>query len=184
MLWISRPRSTGRVQAVVFIALALLLYFAQSSRVVRDWSRYAAISHVATVQVEREAMNQPEGTLVIAGVPRLSWAFAVPHSLRPPFTATDLTKRLFVISDSADHCCDAVQWTDYTRAALRAWRDRTDRPPVVALYWNPMTGRMSRVSDRDDPQLRTVASLLLETDSRETLDSAIRGLMNDYVALR
>jgi hypothetical protein len=43
---------------------------------------------------------------------------------------------------------------------------------------------MSRVSDRDDPQLRTVASLLLETDSRETLDSAIRGLMNDYVALR
>jgi hypothetical protein len=129
-------------------------------------------------------MNQPEGTLVIAGVPRLSWAFAVPHSLRPPFTATDLTKRLFVISDSADHCCDAVQWTDYTRAALRAWRDRTDRPPVVALYWNPMTGRMSRVSDRDDPQLRTVASLLLETDSRETLDSAIRGLMNDYVALR
>jgi hypothetical protein len=184
MLWISRPRSTGRVQAVVFIALALLLYFAQSSKVVRDWSRYAAISHVATVQVEREAMNQPEGTLVIAGVPRLSWAFAVPHSLRPPFTATDLTKRLFVISDSADHCCDAVQWTDYTRAALRAWRDRTDRPPVVALYWNPMTGRMSRVSDRDDPQLRTVASLLLETDSRETLDSAIRGLMNDYVALR
>jgi hypothetical protein len=43
---------------------------------------------------------------------------------------------------------------------------------------------MSRVSDRDDPQLRTLASLLLDTDSRETLDSAIRGLLENYVGLR
>jgi hypothetical protein len=43
---------------------------------------------------------------------------------------------------------------------------------------------MSRVSDRDDPQLRTLASLLMETESRESLDSVIRGLLNDYVALR
>jgi hypothetical protein len=42
---------------------------------------------------------------------------------------------------------------------------------------------MSRVSDRDDPQLGTLTSLLLETNSREALDSVIRGLLNDYVAL-
>jgi hypothetical protein len=184
VLWRSRPHATGRALAGVLAALALLMYFSQSNNVVRQWSRYAAISHAATTQIEREAIIGPEGTLVIAGVPRLSWAFAVPYSVRPPFTATDLTKRIFVISDSADHCCEAGQWSDYTRGALRGWRDRTDRPPVVALYWNPMTGRMSRVSDRDDPQLRTLAALLLETDSRETLDSAIRGLMNNYVALR
>ncbi|HEY3158952.1 MAG TPA: hypothetical protein VGJ78_08345 [Vicinamibacterales bacterium] len=184
MLWYAPPAAARRLLAVVLVAALLIGYGSQLRVIVRDLDRYAAISHAATVQMEREATSGPEGTLVIAGVPRLSWAFAVPHSLRPPFTRTDLTKRIFVISDSADHCCEAVQWNDYTRTALRAWQDRTDRPPVVALYWNPMTGRMSRVADRDDPQLRTLASLLLETDSRETLDSAIRGFLNDYVALR
>jgi hypothetical protein len=184
MLWYSRPAATSRLFATVAIGIFLFGYGSQLHDIIRGWNRYAAISQAATTQIEREATIGKEGTLVIAGVPRLSWAFAVPYSVRPPFTATDLTKRIFVISDSADHCCDAPQWGDYTRGALRGWRDRTDRPPVVALYWNPMTGRMSRVSDRDDPQLRTLAALLLETDSRETLDSAIRGLMNNYVALR
>jgi len=184
MLWYSPPARARRVLAVILAAALLLGYGAQLHDILRGWNRYAAISQAATTQIEREAILGPEGTLVIAGVPRLSWAFAVPYSVRPPFTATDLTKRIFVISDSADHCCAAGQWSDYTRGALRGWRDRTDRPPVVALYWNPMTGKMSRVSDGDDPQLRTLAALLLETDSRETLDSAIRGLMNDYVALR
>ncbi len=171
--------ATGLVAAALVAAYAV-----DAHRVVREWGRYAAMSQAATTQVEREATSQPEGTLVIAGVPRLSWAFAVPYSVRPPFTATDVTRRIFVIADSADHCCEVNQWSDYTRAALRAWRERADRPPVVALYWNASTGRMSRVSDRDDPQLRTIAALLLDTDSRETLDSAIRGLLVNYVALR
>jgi len=77
-----------------------------------------------------------------------------------------------------------VLWEDYTRARLREWHDRTDRPPVVALYWNPQSQRMSRVSDGDDPQLRTLAAVLMETKNREALDSVIRGLLSDYVALR
>jgi hypothetical protein len=184
MLWYSPPRATSRMLAAVAVAIVLFGYGWQLHRILRGWNRYAAISHAATTQIEREAVTGPDGTLVIAGVPRLSWAFAVPYSVRPPFTATDVTKRIFVISDSADHCCNAAQWNDYTREALRAWRDRADRPPVVALFWNPMSGRMSRVSDRDDPQLRTLASLLLDTDNRGTLDSAIRGLLNNYVAGR
>jgi hypothetical protein len=136
------------------------------------------------LQIEKEATSQPDGTLIVAGVPRLSWAFAVPHSVRPPFTGTDLTKRTFVISDSDDHCCNALLWDEYTRTALREWHGHSASPPVIALYWNPSTGRMSRVSDRDDPQLRTLVSLLLETNSREALDSVLRGLLNDYVALR
>jgi hypothetical protein len=43
---------------------------------------------------------------------------------------------------------------------------------------------MSRVSDHDDPQLRTLVSLLLDTKNREALDSVIKGLLTDYVALR
>ena len=114
----------------------------------------------------------------------MSWAFAVPHVLRPPFTETDVTRKLFVISDSSVHCCNALLWETYTRAALHAWHDRPDRSPVVALYWNPATGRMSRISDRDDPQLRTLMTLLMETGSRESLDSVIRGVLSDYVAVR
>jgi hypothetical protein len=43
---------------------------------------------------------------------------------------------------------------------------------------------MSRISDSDDPQLRTLASLLIETRDRASLDSQIQGLLRDYVALR
>jgi hypothetical protein len=182
MLWYSPP--ARRITAGLAAVLIVVAYGSQLHGVVRDWNRYAAISRQALTQIEHEANTDPDGTLIIAGVPRLSWAFAVPHSVRPPFTPTDLTKQVFVISDSSDHCCNAVLWNDYTRAALRAWRDRPDRPPVIALYWNPTTSRMSRVSDRDDAQLRTLASLLLDTRDRASLDSVIGGLLNDYVALR
>jgi hypothetical protein len=174
----------AKVAAAAAAGAVVVAYAIELHGVVGEWNRYAAISHAALLQIQKEAESQPDGTLVVAGVPRSSWAFAVPHSLRSPFTATDLTKRISVISDSDDHCCNALLWEEYTRTALRLWRDRPGSPPVVALYWNPSTGRMSRVSDHDDPQLRTLVSLLLETSSREALDSVIRGLLNDYVALR
>jgi hypothetical protein len=184
MLWNLPSVAPRRLLAGTGALFILLDYGSQLHGVVREWNAQAGISRSALVQIEQEAASNPEGTLVIAGVPRLSWAFALPHAVRPPFTTTDLTKRIFVISDSSDHCCNALLWNEYTRSALRAWHDRPDHPPVVALYWNPLTDRMSRVSDRDDPQLRTLASLLMETESRESLDSVIRGLLNDYVALR
>jgi hypothetical protein len=144
----------------------------------------SVVSRAAVVAIEREAKNSPDGTLIVVGVPTASWAFAVPHALRPPFTQTDLTRRVLVISDSTLHCCDASQWNAYTRQALRTWQAQADRPPVVAMYWDARTARLSRVSDRDDPQLRTLISLVMETDSRETLDSAIRGLLKNFVAVR
>jgi hypothetical protein len=55
---------------------------------------------------------------------------------------------------------------------------------VVALYWDTRTGMMSRVSDRNDPQLRTSVVLLARATAREQLDQEIRGLFNGYVALR
>jgi hypothetical protein len=173
-----------RVAVAVAATAVAVTYAIQLHAAVFEWNRYAAISHAAVTQIEREAASNPAGTLIIAGVPRLSWAFAVPYSVRPPFTPTDLTTRVSVISDSSDHCCNAVLWEEYTRARLRQWHDRSDRPPVVALFWNPQTQRMSRVSDADDPQLRTLAGLLLETKNREGLDGILRGLLTDYVALR
>ncbi len=149
-----------------------------------DWNSRAAISHKALADLEQEAIKSPEGTLILVGVPTASWAFAVPLALRPPFTRTDLTRGVLVVSDSSLHCCPVSHWNEYTRQALQAWHERADRAPVVAMYWDGRTGRLSRVSDSDDPQLRTLISLIVETDSRETLDSSIRGLLKNFVAVR
>ncbi len=173
-----RPALIGIGSAVT------IMYGAQLYDVVRDWHMRAVVSRAAVAAIEREAMNSPDGTLLVVGVPTPSWAFAVPHALRPPFTRTDLTRRVLVISDSTLHCCDVSQWNAYTRQALRTWQAQADHPPVVAMYWDARTARLSRVSDRDDPQLRTLISLVMETDSRETLDSAIRGLLKNFVAVR
>src|SRR5262249_25076255 len=100
------------------------------------------------------------------------------------FTERDLTKHILVISDSSLHCCDAHQWNAYTRETLDAWQRHPGHPPVIAMYWDAHTAHFSRVSDRDDPQLRTLVSLLMQTDSIETLDSAIRGLLANFVGVR
>ncbi len=49
------------------------------------------VSRQAVADIEREARAAPSGTLIIAGAPRRSWDFALPHALRPPFTGDDLT---------------------------------------------------------------------------------------------
>jgi hypothetical protein len=183
IIWRAQPTRVLRPIGVVAVAALAIAYAVQLLAVVRAWSGYAAISRAAVEQLGREAETDPEGTLVIAGVPRSSWAFAIPHSVRAPFLPNAVSKRLFIVSDSFDHCCDAPQWERYTRNALHRWNEEA-RPAVVALYWDPRTARVSRVSDRDDPQLRTLASLLIETRDRASLDSQIQGLLRDYVALR
>jgi hypothetical protein len=184
IVWQVQPARVLRPIGVAAVGALVLAYAVQLRAIVRDWNGYAAISRAAVQQLGREAETDPEGTLVIAGVPRSSWAFAVPHSVRAPFISNEVSKRLLIISDSFDHCCDAPQWERYTRNALQRWNEEARRPAVVALYWDARTRRMSRVSDRDDPQLGTLASLLIETRDRASLDSQIQGLLRDYVALR
>jgi hypothetical protein len=184
ILWRARPVRYARLAAALGAVALLVAYAGQLRDVVHDWNSRAAISQKALVDLERETMEEPEGALVIVGVPAASWAFAVPLALRPPFTRTDLTRRVLVVSDSSLHCCPVGHWNEYTRQALQAWHGRADQTPVVAMYWDGRTGRLSRVADKDDPQLRTLISLILETDSRETLDSAIRGLLRNFVAVR
>jgi hypothetical protein len=184
VLWRAKPARVLQPIGITVVTALVIAYLLQLRGVISEWNHYAAISHAAVEQIEREGEMDPAGTLIIAGVPRLSWAFAVPHAVRPPFTRSDVTKRVFVISDSFDHCCNALLWNGYTRDALRRWHDDSEHPPVVVLYWDPRTGRMSRVSERDDPQLRTVASLMIETRDRASLDSVIQGLLKNYVALR
>ena len=165
-------------------AVVLIGYTVRLADDILLWETRSMVSYRALVDIEREALDAPPGTLIIAGAPRRSWDFALPHALRPPFSREDLTRRVTVISDSSIHCCPAVLWEAYTREALHDWLGRPEQPPVIALYWNPDTGQLSRVSDDDDRYLRTLMKVLLETKGRAALDEAIHDTLFALAAPR
>ncbi len=184
ILWQARPVPLVRRIGIVAAAAVLIAYGSQLRDEVRAWGIRTEVSRRAVEDLEREALASPPGTLVIIGVPRRSWDFAVPHALRPPFTSEDLTKRISVVSHSSIHCCPAVLWEPHTRDTMRAWAERPDRPPVVVLHWDADTGALSRLNDRDDPFLRSLVSVLRETPDVSSLDRVILDVTDRYVAGR
>jgi hypothetical protein len=182
--WDARPSPAVRR---VGLGLATALTAAYVILLVQDialWEVRTAVSRQAVLDLEREAMAAPPGTLFIAGAPRRSWDFALPHAIRRPFVREDVTARVSVISHSSIHCCPANVWEPYTRSAIRAWLEDPARPPVVALHWDADTGRLSRLSDREDPFLRELAALLLRTQDVASLDRVLLDITNRYVAGR
>jgi hypothetical protein len=165
-------------------AILLAAYTLQLGLEIRVWRTRARVSRLAVADIEREALGARPGTLVIVGVARRSWDFALPHALRPPFTSDDLTRRVSVISHSSLHCCPAFLWEPYTRDAIRTWLNHPDRPPVLALYWDPETGELSRLSETEAPILRSVMTVLLETPDVAALDQGIVDTLNHLVAGR
>jgi hypothetical protein len=184
VLWHARPLHVMRRLGLVLAGVILLSYAVQLRHEVRVWGMRAAVSRRVVADIEREALAAPAGSLIIIDPPQRSWNFALPHALRPPFTAEDIPSRVSVISPSAIHCCPASQWEAYTRAAMRGWASNPDRPWVIALHWDPDTGELSRVSDREDPFLRSVVSLLQETKDVESLDNRMLEIMRKLVAGR
>ena len=179
-----RPARLARPVAMVAGAGVLIAYTVVLVRDVRLWGARGDVSRAAVADVTRDAAANPPGTLIIAGAPRRSWDFALPYALRQPFVDADVTGRARVISDSSLHCCPAVPWEAYTRRSLRAWADDPRRPPVIALYWDQDTGRLSRISDADDPFLRAVVSEFLATDNVAALDRAIHDTLRQLAAPR
>ena len=180
----SEPARVLKPLAAAAAAAVLIAYTTRLVDDVRMWSTRSMVSHRALIDIEREASDAPHGTLIIAGAPRRSWDFALPYALRPPFTRVDLAQRVTVISDSSIHCCPALNWERYTREALSKWLSRPDRPPVVALYWNPDTGQLSRLSEAEEPYLRPLMKVFLTTDGRAALDEAIHDTLRELAAPR
>ena len=88
LAWL-RARTLGRRRLVTAVALAVCVFYAVLlTEVVGEWNRMAAVSHQAVLDVRREVLASPQGTLVIAGAPTRSWEWAVPFSVRPPYTRT------------------------------------------------------------------------------------------------
>jgi hypothetical protein len=183
-LWRAQPARLFRGAAGIATAMLVAFYALQLTRVVDEWGTRAAVSQAAVRDLEREALMAPPGSLIVAGAPPRSWAFALPFAARPPFARTDITSRVAVISHSSLHCCAADQWDAYTREAMRDWLGREDRPPVIALYWNPQTGALSRLTDREEPFLRSLIELLLKTDSVASLDRVLADALESLVAPR
>jgi hypothetical protein len=52
------------------------------------------------------------------------------------------------------------------------------------LYWNPDTGQLSRVSEQDEPFLRPLMKVFLDTDGQPTLDNAIHRMLQELAAPR
>jgi hypothetical protein len=172
----------ARSAAVAAAAALLGAYTAQLRTAVVDWNTRAALSSRAVAELEREVLAAPGGTLIIAGVPQRIWEFALPFAAQPPFTRSDLTSRVAIISESSLHCCPPDQWDAFTRQRLREWAARPDDPPVIALYWDPDTGRLLRLSDREDPSLRGLMKLLLGTGDGAALNTNLRRLLAEFVA--
>ena len=184
VLWHARPDPLMRRLGSVGAGALLVLYGSQLWQDVQLWGVRSEVSRLAVTDVTREAFAAPQGTLIIVDAPQRSWNFALPHALRPPFTGKDLTRRVRVISHSSIHCCPAHLWEPYTREAMRAWSVDPSRPPVVALRWDAATGEPYRLSDQQDPLLRTLVATLQDTSDVASLDRLILDISHKLVVRR
>jgi hypothetical protein len=182
--WHVRPAPLVRRLAVALAAVVIVAYAWLLVKDVDRWGRRAALSRQAQADIVRETAQVPRGTLIVAGAPRTSWDFSLPHALGPPFTSEDLTARVSVISHSSLHCCPAHVWEPYTRERLRTWAADPSRPPVIAFHWDEATGTASRASDADDPFLRNMALWLLDTPGVADLDRRILEITDRFATVR
>lgn len=158
----------------------LIVYTVQLSWGIREYRALAAVSHEAVQGVRTEVLNGPQGGLVIVGVPRESWDWALPFAVRPPYTRTDLSSRAFIISPKALHCC-AGQWFDDTRRHLRNWSTGPGQHSVTLLRWSRQPGSGGRVTSADHPDLPGIARALLTIDEPAVLELNIQRLLREMV---
>ena len=168
-----RETRAARAIAVTAAVVVLAVYAVQLRREVARWEARAGTSSRVVRDLEAEAQRLPAGALVVAGAPRPSFDFAVPHALRPPFTGRDVTAQLRVVTHSSIHCCPAHLWEPHTRGLLRAWLDDPARPPVAILHWDETSGQLLRVDDAAQPFIRALVPILAETRDVASLDAAI-----------
>lgn len=173
-LWHARQPSLR--QATLIASVGLLVFYTVGLRAeVTDWVIRARVSQTVVADLEREARSTPEGTLLIVGAPPRSWEWSLPFAAEPPFTGTDLASRVAIVSPVLIDCC-RQHWLERTRQIIRAWSQR-ESAPVVVLKWDGRTGDVSRVTERDNPALRSQVIALLEEETFEAMDRAMLAIL-------
>ena len=174
-----RPHAFMRTALGVLLAVVAVAYAVRLSVAVQTWGSWAAVSEIAAEQVSAEASRVPDGTLLLVNVPRESWEWATPFVLRPPYAPADLSARVNLITPFRLHCCGPDQWHTVTRERLAAWA--RGGAPIVAIDVAPGTGRVSRTTDTERPELRTLVPVLAAMDSWQSLDRAVVRFMEEVV---
>jgi hypothetical protein len=159
----------------------VVVYGVGLHREISDWRLRSAVSELSTIELERQVRGAPEGSLFVVGVPVPSWEWAAPFVAHPPYATTDLTKRALIVMPRLLHCCRGRYWDEETREALRAWS--ASGTPIVALHISSR-GEVRRLTDADEPELKTLVGYLLNVGSGDNLDGAIQDILRKLVAGR
>jgi hypothetical protein len=173
-----------RRAAMAAAVFAVAFYVVRLVPVLQTWHTLARISEAGTVRVQQEAVDAPPGSLLIVGLPLKSWEWSAPFMLSPPFAPSELGERVHLVTPWRLHCCGTDNWDVYTRAQLRAWISASPRPPIIALRYAPGTGALSRVTDKEVPELGEIVPVLLQTTTAQTLDGVITDILEKMVAGR
>jgi hypothetical protein len=169
----------ARRRAVLAVASAVVIFYSTGLyKEVTTWNTLAKVSRKVLLDTRAEALSAPPGSLIVIGAPKLSWEWAMPFPLKPPYTRVDLTTRVFLISPWLLHCC-RNQWVDDTRRILQTWQDQHTGAPVIVLRWDGDTGALSRITDREYPALRSLVPVLLQVRSRDALSAAVLKIVDD-----
>ena len=174
VLW--QGRSTSFRSVTLAASASLLAFYLVGLRAeVVEWNIRSRVSQTVVADLEREALATPPGTLLIVGAPVRSWEWSLPFAAERPFTARDLAERVSIVSPILLDCC-RDRWLSRTQQTLRTWAER-ESAPVVALTWDARTGARSKLTDRDDPGLRTLVTALVDADSAEALDRSLLSIL-------
>ena len=177
-----------RYAVVVGSAGLILLHLITLQRALAEWNTSASVSEKMVRDVERQAAAAPVGSLLLLGPPvgagkysdslnpHYVWAWALPFALRPPFSRTDLTERVFVVSRPWAYCCP--RWFDDARSSLRQWAGQASRSPAIALRWDATTGALLQQSDVDNPGLRYQVLSLANANTSEEMDKTLQAILD------
>ncbi len=176
-----RVRALRRATIAVAAAL-VVLYSARLAPVLTSWHQAAVISEAGVLRLQQEAAAAPPGALVIVGLPRRNWEWASPFVLDTPFAPPGLLDRVRLITPWRLHCCGPGNWEVDTRRQLTRWLQTSPRPPVIALHYAPRDGSLSRVTNRDVPELDAILASMMQTRTVETLDGVILDVLDRIVA--
>lgn len=159
-------------------AALVLLYVVRLELALTSWQAGGALSATMLRDLQREAARAPAGTLFLLGAPESRrdafattpvWSWALPFALQPPFSREDLTRRAVFVGPKSLYARER-QWFGETRHALQTWLARTDQPPMIALDWDPATGRLMRLPERESARLRRrVANLAASNTEAEMI---------------
>jgi hypothetical protein len=152
-------------------------YAVQLVGTLRLWEVRSQVSERAVRDLEAEALAAREGTLIIASAPVRSWEWAMPFITRWPFADPRVERRVTVLTPWLLDCCRS-EWNARTRSTLRDWLARHSDAPIVALRWDAETGNRFRLSSEEQPYIRSLLTVFLETDSDASLDRALLDLID------